>query len=961
MKQSRGSVDTVMTGVYTMTTENGRPVSLAMDDEVLEKLALRRSASPERTFNDWVERVVPEDRPSIEHAVKSCIGGLQAEVTFRWNHDKVGLTSVSCTGVLVENDGIRAEIKGFFKISPYTKPVTDKGVSLYKQMVLDVMLESFAFLALAGTETNSMVVLRDSVSSGLAGRKYAYDTWRELALQCVRTDDADEFRRFTARQTINRYLDMHNGEMVCEVHYTHPKTGKQSLMRQHYVRLLEPIAGKYDLMVILTEAENRKTSSHKEELRRRLLDGLALPYRELDLVNLKTGVMYSSKSRQGEYAEWFEEMGGFDDRLSIYLSECELDDAQREDILNRFRVRSLYSSFVNGDDLLEAELRHRVSPGGAYEWVRIQAFRSASDEERNPYMAIVSVLPINDEKEKELRGKRALEYALRSERQYRKAILSSAMAVYTYNVSSDTVYEEAIELENVDPLLPQLKLGIPCSYNEYIMRKSQYFTVPEEAEVFRRTFCTQTLLDMFNSKRFTFDTEYEFSIADKRGVFREQVLLTQDLETGEVWGLTMVRNVTQERDESKRIEQTLRDAFNQANNANHAKSVFMSQMSHDIRTPLNAILGMTAIAREHIGDEERVAACMEKIDSAGHHLLELINNVLDLSAIENGKFVLAQEEFTLSDFLAGIVDIVRPLAEKKNHRLNVNIGEMRDDVIGDTTKLRRLLLNVLSNAVKYTPEGGEITFTAVELEPHQDVSRYLFTIVDNGIGMSREFLKKIFDPFARADEKRVSNVQGTGLGMAIAINIARMMNGDITVTSEPGHGSVFNVAVCLRHGASPAASGAVRRKETREKVRMSDYNFEGKRALLAEDLAFNAEIAGEFLAAAGVSVEFASNGEEAVSMFDRSPIGYYDIVFMDIQMPAMDGYEATRAIRALDRHDALTVPIIAMTANAFLEDIKNAFDCGMNGHISKPIEIPDLCAELVRRFGDMRRKADGEE
>lgn len=962
MKQSRGSVNSGMTGVYTMTTENGRAVALEMDDEVLEKLALNHSASPERTFNEWMERVLPEDRAAIAHAVSSCIGGLQAEVRFRWRHETVGLTNVSCTGVLVENDGKHAQIKGFFKILPahLQTEVQQKDLSLYKAVAMDIMLESFSFFALAGVDTNSILVLRDYVSPGLVGKKITYDGWRELALQCVLPDDADEFRRFTARQTIRRYLDSHHGEMALEIHYTHPKTGRQSVMKQHYVHLLEPIAGKYDIMVILTEVESRKQQAFKEELRRRLLDGIALPYRELDLVNLKTGMMYSSKSRQGEYAEWFEEMGSFDDRMSVYLSECELDDAQRLELLGRFRTRSLCKSFINGESLLEAEVRHKVSPNGAYEWVRVQAFQSAADEERSPYMAIVSVMPINDEKEKELRSKQALEFALRSERQYRKAILSSAMAVYTYNVTTDTIFEEAIEEDDTQPLLPLLKLGIPCSYNEYIERKSKYFTTEQEAEVFRRTFCTQTLLDMFNSKRFTFDTEYEFEIEGRRGVFREQVLLTQDLETKEVWGLTIVRNVTLERSESKRIEQTLRDAFNQANNANRAKSVFMSQMSHDIRTPLNSILGMSAIAREHINDADRVSDCMEKIDSAGHHLLELINNVLDLSAIESGKFVLAQETFSLVAFIGDLISIVKPLADKKHHRLIVNVGKLRDDVIGDSTRLRQLLLNILSNAVKYTPDGGEISFTAVELEPErQDVSRYLFTVVDNGIGMSQEFLKRVFDPFVRADEKRVSTVQGTGLGMPIAMNIARMMNGDIKISSEPGRGSAVDVAVCLKHGGEGRSSENAR-LHVRERVRMSDYDFKGKRVLLAEDLPFNAEIAGEFLSEAGLAVEYAVNGEEAVKCFARSAVGYYDLIFMDIQMPVMDGYEATRRIRALNRPDAASVPIVAMTANAFIEDVNRALECGMNGHIAKPIEIPGLCAELVRHFGDMRRGADGE-
>ena len=589
--------------------------------------------------------------------------------------------------------------------------------------------------------------------------------------------------------------------------------------------------------------------------------------------------------------------------------------------------------------------------------MRIQAFESAADEHRKPYMAIVTVMSINDEKEKELKTRRTLEYALRSERQYRQAILSSAMVVYSYNVTRDILFQEIVEETDGRALLPQIGLETPCSYDEYILRKSKYISVEQEADKYRKTFCTKTLADMFDSKRYSFDVEYEFQIGGRTGVFREAVILTKDLETDEIWGLTTVRNITDERNENRRIEQALRDAFNQAKNANNAKTLFMSQMSHDIRTPLNSILGMSAIAHEHIDDKQRVEDCLQKIDYAGHHLLEIINNVLDLSAIESGKSTLSKEEFQLSSFLSETINIITPLVEKKHHHLSLSIAKMHDYVEGDPTKLRQVLINVLGNAIKYTPDGGEISFSAVELEPdRQDVCRYMFTVADNGIGMPQEFINRIFDPFARADNRRVSKVQGTGLGMAIALNIARMMNGGINVISEEGRGSVFEITVCLRRSESHSTNyiGEIDLDEPRE-VRMSDYDFGGRIVLLAEDLEFNAEIAAEFLGEANIRVEFAENGTEAVRKFRESAPGYYSLIFMDIQMPEMDGYEAARAIRALDRPDAKSIPIVAMTANAFMDDIKRADEAGMNGHIAKPIEIPRLAHELVRHLGDCRR------
>ncbi len=556
-----------------------------------------------------------------------------------------------------------------------------------------------------------------------------------------------------------------------------------------------------------------------------------------------------------------------------------------------------------------------------------------------------------------MRGKERLEFALRSERQYKKAILSTAMAVYTYNVTKDILFEEIIEQEGTEPLLPKMGLGLPCSFNEYVNRKSKLITTKQEADFFRKTFNTKTLLDMFNSKRYTFDNEYEFMVAGRKGVFREAVILTKDLETGEIWGLTTVRNITHERNESKRIEQALRDAFYQAKNANNAKTLFMSQMSHDIRTPLNSILGMAAIAREHIDDRNRVNDCMEKIDFAGRHLLDVINNVLDLSAIESGKTMLVQEDFDLRVFLDDTLKMVYPLAERRGQTVETEYGEFNGSVSGDVTKLRQLLVNVLSNAIKYTPNGGRIKLTVDESErDRHDVCRYKFTVEDNGIGIPKEFVEKIFDPFARVDNHRTGNVQGTGLGMPIAQNIARMMNGDIHVKSEIGKGSVFEITVCLKRSVkSDKKYIGEANMEEQKRVRMSDFDFGGITVLLAEDLSFNAEIAAEFLNEANVKVEFAENGAEAVRMFGESEQGHYSLIFMDIQMPELDGYGATRQIRALNRADAREIPIIAMTANAFIEDIEHSIDSGMNGHIAKPIEIPKLAQILTSFLGGVKK------
>lgn len=960
--ENRSGVETLI-GMFTMTIESGKPYTLYMEENFLKLLCLPTDLSPEDTYAEWSNHVRDDDKQAIQNAINSSILGLQSEVRYHWRHDKLGWINVSSTGVLTDmSDGV-ITLRGFFKgVVPQKSDEvgSDNDSYILKTMVMDVIMDTFAVCALADADTNRIYFLHDSIFPDMPQRNLTYDEWREFVLGMMFRDDADLFRRMSSRQKMNEYLDKNDGEYRIEVRYLNPNTRRYQRMRQRYIRFKKPLAGRYGQLLVFSDINpEQQKDNFKETMRRRLIDGLALPYLELDLVNLKTGVLFTSKSRGNVYTEAFDEAGLFDYAVRRYFDNCLLSEEEKQKALNKFLTKNLAQRFANGEKLIEMECRHRVSNTETFEWVRIQAFESAADEERRPYMAIVTVMQINEEKEKELRNRQTLEFALRSERQYKQAILSSAMVVYRYNVTRDILYQEIIEEtdEKTDALIPQLGLELPCSYNEYILRKSRYIGVEQEADKFRKTFCTETLIDMFGSKRFTFDTEYEFQIGGKTGVFREAVILTKDLHTNEIWGLTTVRNVTHERNENKRIEQALRDAFNQARSANNAKTLFMSQMSHDIRTPLNSILGMSAIAHEHIDDKERVDDCLKKIDYAGHHLLEIINNVLDLSAIESGKSTLSREEFQLSSFLADTIDIIMPLVEKKHHHLSQNIAKMHDYVEGDATKLRQILINVLGNAVKYTPDGGEISFSAVELEPdRQDVCRYMFTVADNGIGMSQEFISRIFDPFARADDRRVSKVQGTGLGMAIAQSIARMMNGGINVISEEGEGSVFEITVCLRRSENHAANyiGEIDLGEPKD-VRMSDYDFGGRIVLLAEDLQFNAEIAAEFLSEANLRVEFAENGTEAVRKFRESPINHYALIFMDIQMPEMDGYEAARAIRASDRPDAATVPIIAMTANAFMDDIKAADDAGMNGHIAKPIEIPRLAHELVRCLGDCRR------
>lgn len=397
-------------------------------------------------------------------------------------------------------------------------------------------------------------------------------------------------------------------------------------------------------------------------------------------------------------------------------------------------------------------------------------------------------------------------------------------------------------------------------------------------------------------------------------------------------------------------EKRLKEEKQRADSASEAKTNFLSSMSHDIRTPMNAILGMTKIARLYLNDQERVKDCLKKIEISGQHLLDLINEVLDMNKIESGMLELNSVPFDLDEFFEEIFTMAKPLAENRNHDFIMDVkGVEHKKVFGDKSRLSQVLMNLISNAVKYTNEGGKIRLSAFEDTQGETDASYTFQVKDNGIGMSEEYLPFLFDRFSRAEDDKVSKIQGTGLGMAITKQFVTLMGGEIKAESKLGEGSTLTVNLMLRLQTEKDAKDYVRQITPDD---VSSVDLSSKRVLLVEDNEINAEIAGEILGLTGINVEFAVNGKEAVEKIAGCQDGYYDLVFMDIQMPVMNGYEATKEIRALGREYTKKIPIIAMTANAFAEDVKAAKEAGMNEHISKPLDEVRLMAVMQRWLSD---------
>ena len=397
--------------------------------------------------------------------------------------------------------------------------------------------------------------------------------------------------------------------------------------------------------------------------------------------------------------------------------------------------------------------------------------------------------------------------------------------------------------------------------------------------------------------------------------------------------------------ELAKSREALACALDMAENANKAKTTVRNNMSHDIRTPMNAIVGFTALAQSYIDDKELVNDYLGKISLSSQHLLSLINDVLDMSRIESGKVVIENADVYIPDVINEVSSIIHGSISGKQQELTVDISGITNEcVVTDKLRLNQVLLNILTNAVKFTPEHGKISFKATEKPVEEEgMTSFEFRIKDNGIGISEEFKESIFETFTRERTSTVSGIQGTGLGMAITKNIVDMMGGTINVESEEGEGSEFIVVI-----PCAISDKVVDKPEKKD----SWVKFEGKRILLAEDNELNQQIATAILEGAGFAVDIAQDGTQAVDMVKEHIAGYYDAVLMDIQMPYMDGYEATREIRALEDKAKASVLVIAVTANDFEEDRKNAIEAGMNGHLTKPYNVP----QMLETLSDMLNK-----
>ncbi len=634
----------------------------------------------------------------------------------------------------------------------------------------------------------------------------------------------------------------------------------------------------------------------------------------------------------------------------------------RERFGQSFSLSALIEHFKMSDEPVIMEAEHQYSDGRHWTEIKAAAVKDSMEE----LIAVITFSIIDERKKNELAGKIRLERinehlrrSLGIEEQYRQAIVSGAVMVYQINLSQNLINEEIYEIIGGDKvaLLEQVGLGTPCRFDDFANAWAQQMVSENDREKFRKIYNNASLMKAYLEGKTEIVHEFRSKLLGGNSIriLKQTILIVRDGQDGDIIALCNVKDVTRLRAEEYSSRESLMEAYKAAKHANEAKSDFLSRMSHDIRTPMNAIMGMTTIAQMHLDDKKKVDDCLRKIELASSHLLGLLNEVLDMSKIESGNFELSYDNFDIVKTMYNLVEMSRAVADKHHHQVEFDLEQVEHRVVvADSRRLEQVFTNLFGNAVKYTPDYGRIKVTLREkLSKDERYGCYEIIFEDNGIGITPEYMENIFEPFSRAEDTRINKIEGTGLGLSISKSIVAMMNGTIQVESEVNKGSKFTVTIFLK-----LAEGSYEEKRINDRKTGNNNLYErnkglysGKNVLLVEDNERNAEVASELIGITGANVETADNGKAAVDKFASGEPGYYGIIFMDIQMPVMNGYDATKNIRKLERADAGTVPIIAMTANAFMEDVEAAQTAGMNEHIAKPLEFDKLTGILKKWLG----------
>lgn len=639
------------------------------------------------------------------------------------------------------------------------------------------------------------------------------------------------------------------------------------------------------------------------------------------------------------------------------ITEEQVTEEDRSNVESMIRKETLNEILSQDNPVVEVQYQYQ---GKDTVYGRITVIYVDQDEEENLHHFLLAFENIHcdydvaDAKRQLMLFYEQLKQSILENGNYVDALLETATTVYSVNITEDRVEQNFIRKEQSHQIsLSELGLELPCSYNEYCRRRSEQIT-RETLESYRIIDTVSKLLKRFAAGEKQITVEYQEKNIDgtvrwvqKMILMSESIVYDRDSDSEKkvIYGMVLLKNTTDLHQREQQEMDRLKAAYEEAETANKAKTAFLSRMSHDIRTPINGIMGMLQIIGRNREDHEKVDDCLEKIQISSEHLLALINDVLDMSKLEAGKVELDHTLFELKDVLKVVYALNEAQIAQSGITYTAHEYELyHTKLVGSPVHLRQILLNLFSNSMKYNKPGGTIDTYVKELSSDSEKAVIEFRIVDTGIGMSAEFVEnKLFHPFTQEKLDARTEYKGTGLGMAIVKELIEKMGGTIQVESELEKGSTFTVVIPFEIDQTPEQDILLE-----EPGQVTTDAVKGARILLVEDNELNMEIAEFMLKDSGAVVLKAWNGKEAIEIFEKSEPGEINMIMMDIMMPVMGGLEATRKIRTLNRPDAATIPIVAMTANAFSDDIRRSREAGMNEHLSKPLEMEKIIRTAAR-------------
>ena len=919
-------------GLWCVEYDQDKPPRLYADDTFLEMMGIAKELSPEEGYRLWEDNIPSYEKERAIAYMQTMMQGEHSEIEYAWMHPERGLMYIRCCGDLDPEytqgfrvHGCHQDITNVVQVQHTIEGKLKETQQSYARLNRDNQSKQKILNAIPG---GVAVIKRDErgvwqpefMSQGFAnmfGMSLAqlWELYAKDAMAGVHPDD-----RAQLAHDLSIYLS--GEEESAEFVYRLIRADGSYIWVRNTLNSMPSEDGLRRNYCVYRDVS--KELEEKEQLRSKYRELLASHYHGLGHDMLLVAHCNISQNKLLEVVDNHDKdlialLGEDKENFVRFIGQFIVSSSEREE----------YLAFVLNEHLLAAYAQGRRELSGTYfvkspleEHGRYAKFKVTMME--NPDTAdIMGVLSITDATEQIINRKIV-----------GKMSVLGADRVTDIDLLHGT--RTVLHAERTHGAL----IGRRFTYQDFLKSSVERHVVPEDRELWLKHLQPDFIKEQLQTK-----DSYSFTYSVyKNPHFPPKVKMATvsaiDMRLGRV---CMARtDITASVEAERRSKEALEAALQEAERANRAKSEFLSNVSHDIRTPMNAIMGMTSIAMNNLQNPTELRDCLDKILVSSKHLLGLINNVLDMSKIEAGKLVLNREQVLLSDLMQSVVTTMQGQVEAKQQKLVLNVSEIGcTAVMSDGVRLHQVLLNLLGNAVKFTPVGGRVEFSLKEeASPKgKDFVRLHFGVKDNGIGMTEDFVQHIFESFAREDSRRVQKIEGTGLGMAITKYIIDAMEGSISVQSQPNVGTEFNIVLDVEHG-----SACTKKKEANPKRKVS---LAGLRVLLAEDNELNREIAVALLTRKGLIVDEAENGQICVDKFTKSAVGYYDVVLMDLRMPVMNGYEATEAMRASGRDDA-NVPIIAMTADAFAEDMQHCLKVGMNAHMAKPIDIEKLMNLLAQ-------------